>query len=175
MNRLHLLIALLGIGLLCACKEQPAKPSQPLTDRQIMERLEGANRHLAHEEEAAIVDYVRRHQMETVATGTGLRYQVLEAGNGPLVQEGQTVTLSYGLYDLDDEVRYHSNHDGPMCFLVGRSDVPSGLDEAVRLLHVGDSACVIVPSHLGYGLLGDKKAIPSWATLVYRLKIIKVE
>lgn len=175
MNTLRLSFALLVLGLLCACGDQPSKPVQPLTDQQIMERMEDANRHLAHEEEMAIVDYVRRHQLETVATGTGLRYQVLGTCDGPLIQEGQTVTLSYELYDLDDEVLYHSDNDGLMRFMVGRSDVPSGLDEAVRQLHVGDSACVIVPSHLGYGLMGDKKAIPSWATLIYRLKIIKVD
>lgn len=175
MNILRFLIPMLALGFLCACEEQPVKPVQPSSDRQIKESLERANRYLANEEEEEINYYVRRHQLEMVSTGTGLRYQVLEKGEGSLVQAGQTVTMEYVLYDLTGEEIYSSEKDGLMHFLVGRSDVPSGLDEAVRLLHVGDRACVIVPSHLGYGLLGDQNAIPSRATLIYILKIIKVE
>lgn len=175
MNIVRLLFFLLALSILCACEEQPVKPAQPSSDRQIKESLERANRYLANEEEEEINYYVRRHQLEMVSTGTGLRYQVLEKGDGALVQAGQTVTLEYVLYDITGELVYTSEKDGLMRFLVGKSDVPSGLDEAVRLLHVGDRACVIVPSHLGYGLLGDQNAIPSRATLIYMLKITKVE
>jgi FKBP-type peptidyl-prolyl cis-trans isomerase len=85
------------------------------------------------------------------------------------------VTLDYVLYDLVGDVVYNSETEGPMRFVVSRSEVPSGLDEAVRLLHEGDRAWAIVPSHLGYGLLGDQKSVPSRATLIYYLSVKKVE
>lgn len=173
----NLLILTMAL-LLCSCQEQrnpQQQQAQGNSDRQVKESLEKANRFLVNDEEEEIDNYVRRHQLEMVETGTGLRYQIVEEGKGKPVQPGQTVTLDYVLFDLVGDVVYSSENDGPMRFVVGRSEIPSGLDEAVRLFHEGDRAWVIVPSHLGYGLLGDQKSIPSRATLVYMLKIQKVE
>lgn len=160
--------------LLCSCQE-PVKPVQHTSDDQMKASLERANRYLINEEEEEIDNFVFRHQLEMVSTGTGLRYQIIEEGKGVPVQPGKVVTLEYVLYDLIGDVVYSSDEDGLMRFVVSGSEVPSGLDEAVRLLHEGDRAWVIVPAHLGYGILGDQNRIPSRATLVYLLKIKKVE
>ena len=159
----------------CSCDQQPPKQVQPSSDRQIKESLERANRYLVNDEEEEIENYVRRHQLEMIATGTGLRYQIVNKGKDSLIRQGQTVTMDYVLYDLMGDVVYSSEMQGPMKVLVGRSEKVTGLDEALRYLHEGDCAWVIVPSHLGYGLLGDQDAIPSRATLIYYLKITKVE
>ena len=161
MKRSKLLI-LLAFLVICSCREQrPQQPVQGQSDRQVRESLEKANRYLINDEEEEIDNYVRRHQLDLVETGTGLRYQIVEEGKGKPVQPGQTVTLDYVLYDITGDVVYSSENDGLMRFVVGKSEVPSGLDEAVRLFHEGDRAWVIVPSHLGYGLLGDQKNVPS--------------
>ena len=173
----NLFVLLLGI-LLGSCQEQQQNPNpqQNLSsDAQVKESLEKANRYLVNDEEEEIDNYVRRHQLEMVSTGTGLRYQIIEKGQGKPVQPGKNVTLDYVLYDLKGDVVYTSETEGPMRFVVSRSEVPSGLDEAVRLLHEGDCAWAIVPSHLGYGILGDQKSVPSRATLIYLLKVQKVE
>ena len=175
MKRSKLLI-LLAFLVICSCREQrPQQPVQGQSDRQVRESLEKANRYLVNDEEEEIDNFVRRHQLDMVETGTGLRYQIVEQGKGKPVQPGHTVTIEYVLFDLAGDVVYSSENDGLMRFLVGRSEVPSGLDEAVRLLHEGDRAWVVVPSHLGYGLLGDQKSISSRATLIYLLKIQKVD
>ena len=178
MKTSSLCILLVGL-LLCSCREpQPnpqPKPVQGQSDRQLKESLEKANRYLVNDEEEEIDNYVRRHQLEMIATGTGLRYQILERGKGRPAQPGNRVTLDYVLYDLTGDVVYDSETDGQMQFVVSKSEVPSGLDEAVRLLHEGDCAWVIIPSHLGYGLLDDQKNVPSRATLIYLLKLQKVE
>ncbi len=75
---------------------------------------------------------------------------------------------------MGDEI-YSSDKDGVMKFVVGCGDVVSGLDEAMPYLHQGDVAKVIIPSHLGYGLLGDQKSIPERSTLIYTIRVLKVE
>ena len=72
------------------------------------------------------------------------------------------------------DVIYTSDKDGVKSFVVGQSNVESGLDEAVRHLRKGDVAVVIIPSHLGFGLLGDQKSIPERATLIYTLRVSEV-
>ena len=178
MKLLRNLIVLLMALVLCSCHEQQQNPNpkqDPASDTQVKESLEKANRYLVNEEEEEIDNYVRRHQLEMVSTGTGLRYQVIEEGKGKPVEPGKMVTLDYVLYDLTGDVVYTSETEGPMRFVVSKSEVPSGLDEAVRLLHEGDCAWAIVPSHLGYGILGDQKNVPSRATLIYLLRVNKVE
>jgi len=39
---------------------------------------------------------------------------------------------------------------------------------------VGDEAIIIIPSHLGYGLLGDNKKIPQRSTIIYEIEITNI-
>ena len=110
-----------------------------------------------------------------IATGTGLRYQIIKPGSGELIQPGQTVTMEYVLNDIRGDVIYTSETEGDKKYVVGHSDVETGLDEVARYLRLGDVAKVIIPSHLGYGLLGDQKSIPERATLIYTIKIKDIQ
>jgi len=59
--------------------------------------------------------------------------------------------------------------------VVGHGGVESGLEEAVLLLHAGDKARIIIPSHLAYGLVGDDDKIPARATLIYEIELIELK
>ena len=170
------LIGLMTLVLLvfAARHEKQQKPVQ-VDDSQLKESLEKANRYLANDEEEDIRNYIARHQLDMVATGTGMRYQIIQKGEGEQIRPGQTVVMEYMLRNIMGDVIYWSENDGVMTFDVGCGDVVSGLDEAVGYLHKGDVAKIIVPSHLGYGLLGDQKDIPGRATLIYVVKIIDVK
>ena len=172
-NALVIVICIFLLGL-SSCHEQSQPSTTKVSNSQLKESLEKANRYLASDEEEDIQNYVRRHQWEMVATGTGVLYQIVKTGNGPLIQPGQLVTMEYVLNDLYGDVVYSSDSDGVIKFVVGHGGVVAGVDEAVRHLHQGDIAHVVVPSHLGYGLLGDQKKVPSRATLIYTLNITEV-
>ena len=169
-----ILVAMVLVVMCVACGEQPQQPVQ-VDNAQLKESLEKANRYLTNDEEEDIRNYMERHQLDMVSTGTGLRYQLFKEGDGELIQPGQTVTMEYVLDNVMGDMIYSSEEDGLMKFVVGCGDVVSGLDEAMRHLHQGDVAKLIIPSHLGYGLLGDQKSIPERSTLIYTVKIVKVE
>lgn len=170
-----LIIALLvTVVLMSSCNEKP-QPVTPPSDNELKESLERANRYMANDEEEDIQNYVQRHQWDMISTGTGMRYQIVKAGNGLLIQPGQLVTMEYVLFDIVGDVVYSSESEGPMRFVVGQGGVVDGINEAACYLHRGDIAHIIVPSHLGYGLVGDQKSIPGRATLIYTLKVIEVQ
>ena len=160
--------------MLPSCQESKPNPVQ-MDDVQLKKSLEKANRYLSNDEEEDVKNYIRRHQMEVVSSGTGMRYQIISKGNGEAVLPGKTVTVEYVLQNIMGDVIYSSEQEGNMTFVVGCGDVVAGLDEAMRYLHQGDVAKVIVPSHLGYGLVGDQKEIPGLATLIYTVRIINVK
>jgi len=159
--------------LLCffACKEKPQQTNST-TKEEMKSSMEIANRYLLNEEEEEIESYVQRHGLEMVSTGTGLRYQILKQGSDRQVESGQTVSLEYVLNLLSGELVYSSENDGIKMFSVGDGSVETGLDEAVSYMHYGDVAKIIIPFHLAYGLHGDDRSIPEYATLVYTIKII---
>lgn len=156
-----------------ACRD--SKPDTTMDTQELKGSLEKANRYLINDEEEDIQNYISRHKLDMISTGTGLRYQILKQGSGPVIEPGQIVTVEFVLNDIRGDVVYSSENEGDMKFTVGHSDVVSGLDEVVRYLHLNDVAKVIIPSHLGYGLLGDQKSIPERATLIYTIKIKDIQ
>ena len=173
MRRFLLLFTLLFVVFL-GCQEKSTQPKPSNNSADLKESLEKANRYLVNDEETDIQNYIERHGYEMIATGTGLRYLVLKEGTGELIQPGQKVSLAYELYDITGDLVYSSDNEGLITFVVGKGGAVSGLDEAVRHLRKGDVARLIVPSHLGYGLLGDQNAITDRATLIYLVKVLEV-
>lgn len=159
--------------LFFSCQEAPKKPESPVSKDEMRTSMEKANRYLVNEEEKDIESYIRRHGLEMVATGTGLRYQVLRQGSDELLQQGQRVSMEYQVGSVAGDVFYSSDNVGIKTFVIGKGEVESGLDEAVTHFHRGDYGIVIIPAHLGYGLHGDNDKILEYTTLVYKIKIIE--
>ena len=171
MNKHKYLILLLLLAL-CACQETPKRPVE-IPKQEMKKSMETANRYLLNEEQEEIEGYVKRHGLEMVQTGTGLRYQILRQGAGKQIEKGDVVSLEYQLHSLKGELIYSSEKDGIKTFKVGDGSVESGLDEAMTYLHYGDVAKLIIPYHLAFGLHGDDDQIPEYATLVYTIKVIE--
>lgn len=173
-NKSLFLICLFCLVLLVSCgNNQPKSRGADKSD--LNKSLEKANRYMVRTEEEDIADYIERHNDKMIATGTGLRYSILKKGEGNTVERGNLVVLSYDLYDLKGNLVYTSESEGLKQFVVGRGGVESGLEEAVLNLSEGDVAKIIIPSHLGFGLLGDQHKIKSKQTLVYIVKVIEVQ
>jgi len=139
--------------------------------------LEKVNRYLVNAENKEIEDYLRRHRWNVATTGSGLRYMVYKKGtkDRDLIKKGDVVTLNYKTYLLNGRLLYTSDKLGPKVFEAGHGGVETGLEEAVLLLHKGDKAHLILPSHLAFGLNGDGDRVPKRATLLYNVEIVDVK
>ena len=162
---------------LFACGDgRNAQDAQVKTDPNALKKsMEKANRYMVNDEEADIEDYVKRHGLDMVLTGTGLRYAIQKQGSEQMIQEGQMVSLEYELRSITGDLIYSSNNEGNKVFKVGDGTVESGLDEAMKYLHKNDIATLIIPSHLAYGLHGDDNQIPAYSTLIYMIKIKDIQ
>lgn len=143
-----------------------------IDNQELDKSLEKANRYMLLQESELINDYIVRHKLEVVQTGTGLRYQIVKEGEGEYIKKGDKVTLAYELRLLSGDLIYSSENDGYKTFLVGKGGVESGLEEAILKLRKNSVAVMILPSHLAHGLLGDGDRIPPKAALVYKIKVI---
>jgi FKBP-type peptidyl-prolyl cis-trans isomerase len=106
-------------------------------------------------------------------TASGLRYQIVQKGNGAKAQKGQQVSVHYQ-GALADGTVFDSSYKRkePIEFQLGIGQVISGWDEGLQLLHVGDKARFVIPSDLAYGSAGAGGVIPPDAILVFDVELV---
>lgn len=111
-----------------------------------------------------------------VTSKSGLKYIVLEKGNGKVPQKGATIVAEYTGW-LTDGKKFDSSkdHPGEFSFQVGEGQVIPGWDEALSGMKVGESRKLIVPPELGYGAEGAGGVIPPNATLIFEVKLAKIK
>lgn len=120
-------------------------------------------------------------ELEKLAAGfekteSGLRYKVIQKGDGTKPATGQTVSVHYK-GQLPDGTVFDSSYkrNQPIDFQVGVGQVIRGWDEGIMLLQVGDKARFVIPSDLGYGSRGAGGVIPPDATLVFDVELVAVK
>ena len=120
-------------------------------------------------------------EMEKLAAGfsktdSGLRYQVLQEGNGNKAEKGKTVSVHYK-GQLADGTVFDSSYkrNQPIDFALGAGQVIPGWDEGIQLLKVGDKARFVIPSDLAYGSAGAGGVIPPDATLIFDVELMNVK
>ena len=109
-------------------------------------------------------------------TKSGLRYQIIQKGEGKKADSGQNVSVHYK-GQLADGTVFDSSYkrNQRLEFPVGVGQVISGWDEGIQLLHVGDKARFVIPSDLGYGSQGAGGVIPPDATLIFDVELMDVK
>ena len=106
-------------------------------------------------------------------TESGLRYKIIQKGNGEKAKVGQTVSVHYEGSLLNGQVFDSSyKRNQPIDFQLGVGQVIPGWDEGIALLQVGDKARFVIPSNLGYGSAGAGGVIPPDATLIFDVELM---
>jgi len=120
-------------------------------------------------------------ELDKLATGfnkteSGLRYQIIQEGNGLKAEKGKTVSIHYK-GQLPDGTVFDSSYkrNQPLDFVLGMGQVIAGWDEGVALLKVGDKARLVIPSDLAYGSEGAGGVISPNATLVFDVELMDVK
>ncbi|MCB0474988.1 MAG: peptidylprolyl isomerase, partial [Flavobacteriaceae bacterium] len=114
----------------------------------------------SREKRQAAEKKAREEALEKVSSGfdktpSGLRYKIINKGQGKKATKGTTVSVHYKGQLIDGTVfdsSYQRNQ--PIDFMLGVGQVISGWDEGIQLLHVGDKARLVIPSELAYGSRG---------------------
>lgn len=112
---------------------------------------------------------------DTSTTSSGLKYIMIEKGNGPHAENNKEVEVHYTGY-LTDGKKFDSSRDRnePIAFLLGTGQVIKGWDEGIALMNVGDKMRLIIPPQLAYGKKGAGNIIPPDATLIFDVELMSV-
>ncbi len=175
MNRKFVMPALLCIALV-SCDGCTEKKDTAETDYQQVQNDLIKQAKKEHEKETkAIKKFVDEKKWPMAETNSGLHYWIYENGKGAQTKLNDVVSISYSISLLDGTECYQTTDANPKQFVLGQDNVETGLHEALQLMHVGDKAKFILPSHLAFGFTGDSGKIPQNASVLYDVHLLRVD
>ncbi len=154
-----------------ACQSNEKKTSKQDHITVEREALIRTNKYLLNKDDEVIRSYVNRRQWKVNTTNTGLHYMIYQKGEGPQIRNRDKVKIRYDIELIDGTPCYDNKE---IVIEMGHSDVESGLQQGLLMMGKGDKAKLIIPPHLGFGLIGDEKKIPARSTLVYDVEVLEI-
>lgn len=163
------------VFLIASCGQDAQTKQFAQKQAHLSDNIIKAHKQFVTEESLEIDSFIKARGYNMEKSPTGLRYNIESNSNGEKVQPGDVVALSYAMYLLDGTLCYSSDNGGSMIFKASHADIPNGINEAVLMMRPQDSARLVIPAHLAYGLSGDEKNIPPESALYCTVKVINVK
>lgn len=140
-----------------------------------MEEAQAEKVEVAEKTEQIVKDYASgKLNSQLEETETGLKYLVMEQGDGPAINPGDFISVNYyGV--LTDGTMFDNSYKvgNPFTFPIGQGRVIAGWDEGIAKFNQGGKGYLFVPSELGYGANPAGK-IPANSELIFYVSIENV-
>ena len=155
-----------------SCKEN--RKSIVVNEEALREQMLDANKNILQAETNLIDSFISKHNFSMQLTGTGLRYEILKQTNKQKAGNADEVMISYKTWLLDGSLCLEKDINSPATLKIGTGMQVKGLEEALELMSEGESARLILPAHLAYGMRGNGKLIPPASILYYELTLLAI-
>lgn len=116
------------------------------------------------------------NQVSTTATNNKLIKEITSNGTGEVAKDGDTVFVNY-IGKLTDGTEFDNSYKRGQSieFVLGSGQVIKGWDEGIKGMKIGEKATLTIPPNLGYGERGSPPIIPSNATLIFDVELVKIQ
>jgi FKBP-type peptidyl-prolyl cis-trans isomerase len=108
-----------------------------------------------------------------ITTESGLQYEIITEGDGPMPTESSTVSVFYEGTLIDGTI-FDSSYDTGDTVTFPLGEVIRGWTEGLQLMPLGSTYMFYIPSNLGYGPRG-MGPIPPNATLIFKVELLGIE
>jgi len=106
-------------------------------------------------------------------TPSGLKHEVLRAGEGRSPKPTDSVTVHYAGWTTDGKL-FDSSYARGSTATFPLNRVISGWTEGLQLMREGGASRFVIPSELAYGSRGAPPKIGPNATLVFQVELVRV-
>jgi len=110
---------------------------------------------------------------DVITTESGLQYEVVTLGDGPMPDETSTVSVFYEGTLIDGTI-FDSSYDTGDTVSFPLSGVIPGWTEGLQLMPVGSTYKFYIPSGLAYGSRATGP-IPANSTLIFKVELLDVK
>lgn len=107
-----------------------------------------------------------------VTLPSGLQYEVITKGTGPIPKARDTVKANY-IGSLINGTEFDNSYKRKEALTIAVSGVIRGWTEALELMPVGSKWKLYIPSDLGYGDRGAGP-IPAGSTLIFEIELLDI-
>ena len=147
------------------------KQLQMALEQQISENTNQAAAENLEKGKAFLLENGKREEVTT--TESGLQYEILTEGSGPVPADTSTVTVHYKGQLLNGTVFDSSLERGePVSFPLNQ--VIAGWTEGVQLMSKGSTYNLYIPPSLGYGPR-EQGPIPANSVLIFRIQLLEIK
>lgn len=167
-------ILLVFVILSAACKT-PVQERASGPDTSVEQSLITTNQYMRERHREHIMAFADRAGWAMEETSTGLWYEFLRRGNGPVVQKDKLVVYTYETRLFNGKVCYSANASDPKKIISGKGNIEAGLEEGLRLMHAGGKARFMIPPHLAHGNFGDRQCIPGSTVIIITVEVLEVK
>ncbi len=127
-------------------------------------------------EDSTLQAYVEEHHITVRPTETGLYFQSLKKGKGPLARKGDMVTVNFDIRLLDGTRIFSTKETGePVFFELGKPYDTEGMNQALLKMREGGKARIIMPSGLAFGKRGRPGLVPPYTSLISEIELVKIQ
>ncbi|MCH7719760.1 MAG: FKBP-type peptidyl-prolyl cis-trans isomerase [Planctomycetes bacterium] len=106
-----------------------------------------------------------------IPTSSGVLIAELATGEGELLEEGDTIVVSYTGW-LDDGTVFDSGESVELPW--DRDSLIDGWIDGMTGMRVGGSRRLVIPPELAYGSAGNPPSIPPDATLTFDVDVLEI-
>ena len=133
-------------------------------------------------DEKLLADYFAKNKIKPQKTAEGTYVEILQPGNGPLIDTSVVVTTNYTgrllngkVFDSNLDTSFHHVEPLPVNMTNDMSlgsPVIKGWTDGLKLLNKGAKAKLYIPSHLGYGPMARGETLPANSILVFDMEVL---
>ncbi len=145
----------------------PANKSETIDSASI--GLLKLNEKMILSEDSLIQNYVEKSNTNYVKHNLGFWYNIEKSQLGNVIQENQQCEVAYSVYSLENNLLFEQKET----IIIGKKQLPTGMEEALKMMRKGATADLVIPWYLAYGMKGNGKEVKSYTSLVVNIQWIK--
>lgn len=169
MSSNKIIIFLVFCSFLSCIKPSPQLPSNKgNVDDENASTLLSINQRLALKEDS-ILELLAQQDKAYKRSDLGFWYKVDQITQAKSIKDKDTCRFAYKLMLLDGKVVEKAEKQ----IVIGQKQIVVGLEEAIKLLHKGENATVIIPWYLAFGMNGNDKLVPPYTSIIYQIQLYK--
>ncbi len=145
----------------------PANKSEAIDSASI--NLLKLNKKMILTEDSLIRDYVENSNANYVKHDLGFWYKIEKSELENSIQTNQQCEVMYRVYSLENNFLFEQKET----IIIGKKQLPTGMEEALKMMRKGAKADLVIPWYLAYGMKGNGEKIKPYTSLVVNIQRIK--
>ena len=143
-----------------------------MTIQQKLQEFMNAKSQVVKEESTKFLEENKKRE-EVITLPSGLQYEILTKGTGPVPTAENTVKAHYA-GSLINGKEFDNSYKRGEPIEIPVTGVIQGWVEALQLMPVGSKWKLFIPSELGYGDRGAGRDIPGGAALIFDIELVEI-